>query len=165
MKKYIFVFFAIFLTLLSSCSNTPEAYKSARFYFGLRVDRKIEPVLYEEYWSLKGEGVVNIIYEFDSISNAAFLKRNKLSDFKNLPLKEKPPIFAPSEFNKYIPSELYHQFYVSNSHDFLNHAGKYKITCKKGKLSSSIVTSSIVIYDEDLMKLMMNYTVDQNGNP
>ena len=157
MKKCVFLLFAIVLISLSSCNTTPEAYRSARFYFGLKVGKQIEPVLFEENWNMKGEGEVYIIYEFDSISNEFFLKKNKMLDYRKLPIKEKTPLFAPEEFNDYIPSNLYHQLYISDSHEFIDHPGKYKITCKKRKKE---VVSSIVIYDEELMKLLLFYCVD-----
>lgn len=160
MKKPFVLFFAIILISLSSCNSNPEAYKSARFYFGLKVDKKIEPSIYEEYWSLTGEGIVNIVYEFDSISNAIFIKRNRLSNYKRLPIIETPPIFTPYETSNYILPELFHQFYVSDDYEFIDHSGKYKITCKTGKH-----TSSIALYDADLMKLYMHYSVDNNRNP
>lgn len=106
---------------------------------------------------MKGEGEIYIIYEFDSISNELFLKKNKMLDYRKLPIKEKTPLFATEEFSNYIPSDLYHQFYISESHDFIDHPGKYKITCKKRK---NVVVSSIVIYDEELMKLLLFYCVD-----
>ena len=157
MKKRVFLLFAIVLISLSSCNTNPEAYRSARFYFGLKVGKQIEPVLFEENWNMKGEGEVYIIYEFDSISNEFFLKKNKMLDYRKLPIKEKTPLFAPEEFNDYIPSNLYHQLYISDSHEFIDHPGKYKITCKKRKKE---VVSSIVIYDEELMKLLLFYCVD-----
>lgn len=134
-----------------------EAYKSARSYFGLKVDKRIKPALFEENWNMKGEGEIYIIYEFDSISNELFLKKNKLLDYQYLPIKEKTPLYAPKSFSNYIPSDLYHQFYILESHDFIDHPGKYKITCKKRK---NVVVSSIVIYDEELMKLLLFYCVD-----
>jgi len=160
MKRNILLFCVVFLILLSSCTTNPEAYKSARFYFGLRVDRKIEPVLYEEYWSMTGEGIVNIIYEFDSVSNATFLKKNSFSEFKDLPINIKKPILIDHDCANYILPEVYHQIYFSNDYEFIDHKGKYKITGKTGEH-----TSSIVLYDEDLMKLFMHYMVDYNGNP
>ena len=160
MKKRVFSFFAFILICLSSCNSNPEAYKSTRLYFGLKVDKKIEPILYEEYWFWNGEGVVNIIYEFDSVSNAYFLKKNRLSDFKDLPIDIKRPIFIGHECANYIPPELYHQIYISDDYEFIDHKGKYKITGKTGEPSSSIA-----LYDEDLMKLYMHYMVDNNGNP
>ena len=157
MKKYFFIFFAAFLTLLFSCTTDPQAYKSTRFYFGLKVDKRIEPVLCEENWNMKGEGEVFVIYEFDSVSNDLFLKKNKLLDYKKLPIEERTPLYAPKAFSNYIPSDLYHKFYISDSHEFIDHLGRYKITCKKRKKA---IVSSIVIYDEELMKLLMFYSVD-----
>lgn len=156
MKKLIFV---IPFIILCSCTSNPEAYKSARFYFGLKLDKKVEPVLYEEYWSWKGEGMVNIIYEFDSISNETFLKRNSLSNYKSLPIIEAPPVFTPYESSNYIPPDLYHHLFFSNDYEFIDHKGKYKMLCKTGERSSSIV-----LYDEDLMKLFMYYSVDNERN-
>lgn len=157
MKKCVFCLYAIVLTSLSSCNINPEAYKSAKSYFGLKVDKQIKPTLFEENWNMKGEGEIYIIYEFDSISNELFLKKNKLLDYQYLPIKEKTPLYAPKSFSNYIPSDLYHQLYISGSHEFIDHPGKYKITCKKRK---KVVVSSIVIYDEELMKLLMFYCVD-----
>ena len=160
MKKFIFLLFAVFLTLLFSCTTNPEAYKSAKFYFGLKVEKKIEPVLFEEHWFWNGEGEVNIIYEFDSVSNATFLRKNRLSDFKNLPIDIKKAISISHECATYIPPEIYHQIYISNDYKFIDHKGKYKITGKTGETSSSIA-----LYDEDLMKLFMHYAVNYGGNP
>lgn len=157
MKKLVLSLFAIVLISLSSCNTNPDAYKSARFYFGLKIDKKIEPTLFEENWNMKGEGEVYIIYEFDNISNEFFLKKNKMLDYRKLPIKEKTPLFAPEEFSNYIPSDLYHQFYISDSHEFIDHPGKYKIDYKK---RNKEVVTSIVIYDEELMKLLLFYCVD-----
>lgn len=157
MKKCVFSLFAIIFLSLSSCNTNPDAYNSARFYFGLKIDKKIEPSLYEENWNMKGEGIVYIIYEFDSISNELFLKKNKLLDYKELPIRERIPLYTPKKFCNYIPSDLYHQLYISDSHEFIDHPGKYKTTCKK---RNKAVVSSIVIYDEKLMKLLLFYCVD-----
>ena len=157
MKKLIFV---IPFIILCSCTSNPEAYKSARFYFGLKIDKTIKPILYEEYWSWTGEGVVNIIYEFDSVSNSVFLKKNKLSDFKDLPIEINKPRLITHECANYIHPQYYHQIYSSDDYEFIDHKGKYKITGKTGEHSSSIV-----LYDEDLMKLFMHYLVDNQGNP
>ena len=157
MKNCFFSLFAIILISLSSCNTNPEAHESVRFYFGLKVDKKIDPTIFDENWNMKGEGEVYIIYEFDSISNEFFLKKNKMLDYRKLPIKEETPSFAPEEFNNYIHSDLFHQLYISDNHEFIDHPGKYKITCKKRK---KVVVSSIVIYDEELMKLLLFYCVD-----
>lgn len=119
MKKCVFLLFAIGLISLFSCNINPEAYKSARSYFGLKLDKQIKPTLFEENWNMKGEGEVYIIYTFDSISNELFLKKNKLLDYEYLPIKEKTPLYAPEAFSNYIPSDLYHQLYISDSHGFI----------------------------------------------
>lgn len=157
MKKFCFLFVFVLLISLSSCTTNPEAYKSAKYYFGINVDRKLEPFLYEEYWSWTGEGIVKIIYEFDSVSNAAFLNRNRLSNYKNLPIIETHPIYAPNNTSNYISPELFHQFYVSDDYEFIDHPGKYKITHKQKK---NVSVASIVLYDKELMKLFMFYCVD-----
>lgn len=159
MKIRILILYFSSIIFLSSCTTNSESYKSARYYFGLNIDKNLEPVLYEDIWFVTGEGYVNIIYEFDSVSNAAFLKNNKLSEYNNLPIDIKRPINMPKEIANYLPPKLYHQFYIRNEYEYINHVGKYKITSEKGELSSSIV-----LYDEELMKLYMHYTVDNNKN-
>ena len=105
--------------------------------------------------------IMNMLETNEKIENLSkeieVIKKNKMLDYRKLPIKEKTPLFAPEEFNDYIPSNLYHQLYISDSHEFIDHPGKYKITCKKRK---NVVVSSIVIYDEELMKLLLFYCVD-----
>ena len=156
MKKLIYILIVISVIVISYVSfynylPPVSAIKKARMISELKIPKEITIEKYEKENTFTGEGYMEIILIMNKEKLKEFLKKNNLSEFKTLPIKEKlPPL--PDEYYSYMNINTFNKYYYDENNTIFkeNLSGYYRL--KRHKKSESF---SIVILDEFQRKILI----------
>lgn len=132
MKKIIIIFIIIVaLGLVYLLFNkymppyTPT--KTVKLMSGLKIPNNVVFEKDTSFYSFTGEGYAEIVLKLNNEQYEELLKKNDLSKFTELPIREKLPEALPEGYFKYMQIDTLNKYYYSQE-DTLNYeaSGYYK---------------------------------------